>query len=425
MNNFLLASAILRGKWLIEPNFAISQGAILQGILNGNEFSAQEKSSDEESTMPITAQAVLSPYHLRKQYNEIPEGSTVIIPICGTLMKYDTWCSDGTSTIANYIKLADQHPNINRIILHIDSPGGTVDGTETLGNVIKATETETIAFVDGMMCSAALWIGSSADKIVANNPLDEVGSVGVVLSFADTRPMYEKEGVKFHTIVADTSPDKVKRFEEILAGNYDNYKKEVLNPIDERFMATIRENRPNVEEHHLTGKVYFAEDVIGVFVDEIATLDELIASPTESSQTSNSNNIHSNNNSMEQLVLLTALFASAGLSDITPDADSDVTFNAEQLEALNNALENYQGDTSAIEAERDQAIEARQTAEDALATANATVAELEEKLENTPGAQTAAAVTQTDGKETLSDNQKAMKDAQDLIAGFKQNGSTL
>lgn len=423
MNNFQLASAILRGKWLIEPNFAISQGAILQGILNSNEFIPQGKASDEEPAMTTAAQAVVSPFHLRKRYNDIPEGATAVIPICGALMKYDQECGpEGTATIANYIKLADKHPNINRIILNIDSPGGTVDGTETLADVVKATDTEIIALIDGMMCSAALWIGSSADKVYATNLLDEVGSVGVVLSFADTRPMYEAAGVKFHTIVADTSPDKVKRFDEILAGNYENYKKEVLNPIDERFMTTIRANRPNVEDKHLTGKVFFAKDVLGVFVDEIATLDELLAMPLANSNQVNSN--IQNNTKMENYPLLAALMLAANQADMTLDADGELTLNAEQLQAVNDALSNYQGDTSAIEAERDQAIEARQTAQQALATANATVAELEEKLDNTPGARTAAAVTRTDGgKETLSEDQKAIKEAQDLLAEYKQNGS--
>ncbi len=424
MNNFSLSSAIFRGKWYVEPLFAISQGPILHGLLVNNNLVATSSYENKELQACAVAYAQASgssvgTYSLRYRADEIPENSTAIINLKGALMKYDTLCSEGTASIGKYIKQADAHPNISKIILVIDSPGGTVDGTEALANIIKETKTLIYALIDGMMCSAALWIGSACDKIYSTNAMNEIGSVGVLLSFQDVKPMYESKGIKFHTITADTSPDKVKWFEELCAGNYETYRKEVLNPLDELFMQTVRENRPNVEDKHLTGKVFFAKDVMGVFVDEIATLDELL----EQSVTNDheGTNINSNNNSMENLPLLAALFATANLADISLDADGDVTLNAEQMEAINTALESYQGDTSAIEAERDAALTAQQEAEGNLATANARIAELEEK----PGAQSASASTKTDGRTTLSEEQKTIKSAKELLSEYKQKGSLL
>ncbi len=424
MNNFLLASSILRGKWYVEPLFALSQGSLLQGLLE-NKLALEPPTYESKeleacaTAYAVQANSTVNSYSLRYRAHEIPEDSTAIINLKGALMKYDTLCSEGTASIGKYIKQADSHQNISKIILVIDSPGGTVDGTEALANIIKATETPIHALVDGMMCSAALWIGSACDKIYSTNAMNEIGSVGVLLSFQDTKPMWEANGVKFHTITADTSPDKVKWFEELCTGNYETYRKEVLNPLDELFMQTVQENRPNAEDKHLTGKVFFAKDVMGVFVDEIATLDELL----EQSDTNDheGTNIHSNNNSMENLPLLAALFATANLADISPDADGDVTLNAEQMEAINTALESYQGDTSAIEAERDAALTAQQEAEGNLATANIRIAELEAM----PGAESASASTQTDGKTTLSEGQKAVKAAKELLDEYKQNGSLI
>ena len=88
-------------------------------------------------------------------------------------------------------------------------------------------------------------------------------------------------GVKFHTITASTSPEKVKMWEDLRAGKYENYIKEILDPLDQKFMNTIRENCPNVEDKHLSGKTFFARDVMGVFVDSIGTLEDAILRAAE------------------------------------------------------------------------------------------------------------------------------------------------
>jgi ClpP class serine protease len=98
-------------------------------------------------------------------------------------------------------------------------PGGTVDGTEALANSVKSVEKPVVTFVDGLMASAAFWVGSQADEIIASTDTDEIGSVGVLLSFADLQPYWESLGIKFHKLVASTSPDKTKIWEDLRTGS--------------------------------------------------------------------------------------------------------------------------------------------------------------------------------------------------------------
>jgi len=108
-------------------------------------------------------------------------------------MKEDMVCGPaGTATLGRIIQQADNNPNISAIVLHIDSPGGTVDGTEALANIIRNTNKPVVAFADGLMASAALWIGSAANEIIASTDTDEIGSVGVIMRFADWQPHWEK-----------------------------------------------------------------------------------------------------------------------------------------------------------------------------------------------------------------------------------------
>ena len=277
MNSTKLLSAVLRGKWLIDPVFAMSQGAVIANILNpATIFSGAEVK--KPSAYAVSPKAVSSvQYSYRDGFSNAPKNSIAVILISGPLMKEDQYCGPiGMQQIGQIIKMADSCPNIDGMVLQIDSPGGTVDGTETLGNIVRNAQKPVVTFVDGQMCSAALWIGSSADEVIASTDTDEIGSVGVLVQFADMQPYFEKQGVTFHIVKASTSIDKVKMWEDLRTGKYDDYIKEILDPLDEKFMNTIRANCTNVQDKHLTGKVFFARDVMGVYVNSIGTIDDAI-----------------------------------------------------------------------------------------------------------------------------------------------------
>lgn len=380
MHPIRLVSAILKGKWYIDPDFAFAQGPLVAGLLNNNSLNFPSSSSKEGSALagelarggssiqdlPLIAAAKPTAedrkiygvrHSWRNGFDMAPVGSVAIIELKGALMKEDQLCSDGTATIGSIIKKADNHPNILAIVLDVDSPGGTVDGTEALAKIVKSTGKPIVTFVDGLMASAALWIGTSADEVIASTDTDEVGSVGVILNFADMRPVYEKQGVVFHTVVASTSPDKQKAFNDLRAGKYDEMIKEVLDPLDEKFMNAVRENRPQVEDRHLTGKVFFARDVMGVFVDSIGTIETAILRAAELAEElnsdSNTNNLK-NITSMKQFTLLNAVLGVPSLESV----DEVVSLNEEQLAEIEGALEQ----TNLVVAERDTAIAARDEA---------------------------------------------------------------
>jgi len=428
MSNFVLLSQIFRGKWFIEPNFALSQGPILAGLINGQtavepyDESTEQKACNYAYSLKPGADAI-GTFSLKYRSNEIPEGSIAIIRLNGSLMKADNCGDPGMATVGRYIKQADKHPNISKIILHIDSPGGTVDGTENLADIVKSTETPIEGYVDGMACSAAAWILSACDKAWASNDFNELGSIGILLSFTDVQGYYEKMGVKFHTITASTSPDKVKWFQDLKEGKYENYIKEVLDPIDERFMETIKRNLPGVKDEHLTGKVFFAKDVIGVFVDGIKTLDQIISESISSSNSGTASANNQNLKSMEKLTALVALLAVANLQ-LTADNDGGLYLNAEELEALNTAIEDAGNvDAEALTAERDNAMAAQQTAESNLSAANERITELEAQLDEKPGAESATAKKATDATKTSKsedDEFAVIANASDLYQSIKQ-----
>jgi signal peptide peptidase SppA len=86
-------------------------------------------------------------------------------------------------------------PEVNSIALQISSPGGTVTGVEELANKVRNLKKPTMAYTDSEMASAAYWIGSAADRVVAS-PSSTVGSIGVYLAIPDYSKAAEMAGIK-------------------------------------------------------------------------------------------------------------------------------------------------------------------------------------------------------------------------------------
>jgi protease-4 len=395
--NYQLASAILKNKWAIELQFAMNSAGLVADILAGN-VDVQDRAEEENKPLAVSIDGRRNNHfdggYTYWDWDDAPEGSVALIRLQGSLMKNTQSCGPvGMAVIGERFREADKNPNFAGILLHIDSPGGTVDGTQTLADIVKNTRKPVVAFVDGLMASAALWVGSSANEVWASTADDEVGSVGVLMSFMDIQPYWESLGVKFHTVTASQSTDKVKMWEDLRSGKYDEYRKEFLDPIAQSFIDSVKQNRPGVSDEHLTGRLYLAKNSIGVFVDRIGKFEAAI---DRVYQLSEENQAHSRNGSgqaaqhyspkttvMKQFKHVNAALGVESLEAV----DQVVSLNEQQLEAIDNALA---ADNSApLQAELDSA---NQT----IAQRDTTIAGLQGQLSsaNADVAQRDATITQ-------------------------------
>lgn len=137
-----------------------------------------------------------------------------VIPVTGPIFRYAnllTEVSGATSTqvLATDIRAAVDNPYVTGIVLEIDSPGGEATGiNELAGMIYRARDTKpVVAYAGGSMASAAYWIGAAASEVVAD-ATSIVGSIGVVMSYADTSKRDEKADVRKIEIVSSSSPDK-------------------------------------------------------------------------------------------------------------------------------------------------------------------------------------------------------------------------
>lgn len=128
---------------------------------------------------------------------------TAVIPVLGALDNEGYW---GTSyvDIQNALAQATADPNVARIVLLIDSPGGEVEGIYETAEAIRAARVggkKIDAVVTGTAASAAYWLASQADAIYLT-PSGHVGSVGVISMHADITKLLDRMGVKITTFAA-------------------------------------------------------------------------------------------------------------------------------------------------------------------------------------------------------------------------------
>lgn len=139
-------------------------------------------------------------------YDEKPlviDGSRAHITITGVLRRTSDsyyskmygWGSTSYTRAIDQIREGDKNDKIKEIVLHYNTPGGSVNGIGEMLNAIRSCSKPTIAIIHGMACSAGYWLASSASKIVATSPLDELGSIGIIEAISVWESPYIKTTV--------------------------------------------------------------------------------------------------------------------------------------------------------------------------------------------------------------------------------------
>lgn len=276
-----LYSAVCRGKWFIsfrdvEANLILVDKLLERGITKED---ASKRS--EAEPIPVLLSTGEKEAKSGNGFADAPKDSTAIIPIHGTLLKYGTYCSYGTTELADIIRQAADSQNISSVLLDIDSGGGSVDAIAPLVAAVQYAQSRSksvVAHCD-LCASAAYYIASYCDEIIASNQISsEFGSIGVMMSFPDYAKYYEREGVTVHTIYSNLSDYKNAPFEMAKAGKYEMIKEEELDPLARDFQESVKANRGNKLKLDtaglLRGRMFYAKDAINVgLADSIGTLE--------------------------------------------------------------------------------------------------------------------------------------------------------
>jgi len=218
---------------------------------------------------------------------EIEDG-VAIVPLVGVLAKRANlfhMISGGAShqLFARDMAAAVADPRVEAILVEIDSPGGTADGTPQAAAAVAAARgvKPVTTLADSCMCSGAYWIGAYGEEILAVDAITQLGSIGVVSRHVDTSKAEEARGLKVTEIVAG----KYKRIASQHAPLTDEGRASIQASVDAiyaEFVEAVAQARgrsvDDVLEHMADGRVFHAREAQKAgLIDGIASRGEAIA----------------------------------------------------------------------------------------------------------------------------------------------------
>lgn len=143
---------------------------------------------------------------------------------------------------------------VKAILLHIESPGGTVIDADGIYHALKAYKESykvpVYAYVDGLCASGGMYVAAAADKIYASD-VSLIGSIGVLSpSFLNLTQLIEKIGVQALTLTAGKGKDELNPLRPWKPGEQDNMQA-IINYYYNEFVNIMTANRKNLSKEKL------------------------------------------------------------------------------------------------------------------------------------------------------------------------------
>ena len=403
--------SLVGGRWFINESYGHTLLPSLYSILSGK-MPASNKEDFISEEFIVQGSVSVSAQTFNNQTNK--DGYVLVVSLKNPIFKYNQECGpNGTKTKQQIMARHESDPNCKGVVLDIDSGGGQVSGTPEFHDFIKNYSKPVVSYTDGLMCSAAYYIGSAAKHIVANKRADAIGSIGTMIHFVDMTGFYEKKGAKVITEYATKSTAKNKDFEDLLIGKPEGYIKNELDPITETFHADMNSARQNLSNEVLSGGTYNSEDSLkNGLIDEIGTLQTAI-DKVFSLAKANNNNSKLNNSKKNPMSKLNVPLIEAviGSSFTEGETENGIILTDEQATAIESRL-----------SENDTAIS---TAETEATTSTERITELEATNTTvTTAIQNALATAEVDGAAKMS-NEEGIVALSALVAEYgSKDGDT-
>lgn len=351
-----------------------------------------------------------------------------LMAVIGPLSKYGGMCNAGMQDYQQKLNRANADPSIDGIVVIMDSPGGTTDGTPEFGLAIKNSPKPVGIFGDGMVASAAYWVASQASVIVGNkNNPTAFGSIGAYMVKEDLSNVIESGRMpKAEIIRAPQSTEKTLINPlEPLTEQARTHVREQLSGIVEMFISTVKAGRGDKlqtdAEGLFKGRMYAANDAkrIGM-IDSVGTLQTAVNKVAELARLKSTSAAASTGgaqvNSKMKFPKLSNLFSGEAWSKVL----SSETEDQATLEAAEQKVAAMEANGIQVQAENEQ-LKAEKAASDLkIAELTASVTGLEAQVSALTEAKQKLEVTVAEQKTAL--EQKPTGNLTTVIPGDAEEG---
>jgi signal peptide peptidase SppA len=263
---------------LIAPHYT-GLMADLQNFAKAD--TAKEKAAAEEARVELLGAYGYEPGEVEKPFAFA--NGVAVIPVHGTLINRfgSSWgFITGYNFIRTQLNAAKADPDVELIVLDVNSYGGEAAGCFELSDDIYAARQEKpiLAVIDSNCYSAAYAIGSAATKVVLT-PSGGAGSIGVVAMHISFEKMLDEAGIEVTFIYSGAHKVDGNPYEKLPA----EVKAHVQEGVDksrEKFVATVARNRglDALAVRDTEAQIYRADDALALgLIDAIQPPSQAVA----------------------------------------------------------------------------------------------------------------------------------------------------
>ncbi|MBN2880548.1 signal peptide peptidase SppA [Candidatus Woesearchaeota archaeon] len=203
-----------------------------------------------------------------------PSSNVGLIHVDDAITSLNDYSIVRSENIVAQIDLLLENPNIEAILIEINSPGGTPVGSKEIVDAIKRARSKNVtvvSYIRDLGASGAFWVASASDYIFSNE-LSIVGSIGVTGSYLDFSGLLTRYNVSYQRLVAGQYKDVGTPYRSLTLEEESMLQKR-LDLMHEIFIRDVAKNRNmsvDVVKEYAEGQVF-----LGIEAKKMGFVDAL------------------------------------------------------------------------------------------------------------------------------------------------------
>ncbi len=189
---------------------------------------------------------------------------------------------DGSTYIVERLSKIKKDKRVKAVVIHINSPGGSVAATQEIYEQIKAvrkTGKKIVVSIGDIAASGGYYIATAADEIIAN-PGSLIGSIGVIMSIPSMEVLLTKIGVSIQTIKSGEYKD-IGAINRKLTPAETKLLQEIIDNAYNQFFSAVLDGRKNLTKEELIlladGRIFIGNQALKYkLIDQLGTYDDSI-----------------------------------------------------------------------------------------------------------------------------------------------------
>lgn len=204
----------------------------------------------------------------------IPQKEILHLEITGVIM-------NGKKFLNNLKKYADRD-SVKAILIEINSPGGAVGPSQELYYEIlrakKETKKPVICVSTSLIASGGYYAAMACDKLIVT-PGAMVGSIGVIMEFANLEDLYGWAKIKRFSIKSGKFKDSGAEYREMREDEKELFQ-DMIDEVYMQFKSTVMEGRQlpdSVVSKYADGRVMTGAKAVELkFADQVGTFNDAV-----------------------------------------------------------------------------------------------------------------------------------------------------